>query len=283
VNASAILLVLGAAVAHAGWNLFSKQAAAEDSVVFLWLVASCSVVLWAPIAILTGPAPTPLQTLAMCASAVLHLGYFMMLQRGYRHGDLSLVYPLARGTGPMLSSVAAIVLLGERPGLVEGAGIVLIGIGIFALGLPRGEAARPPLAAVGFGLATGLFIAAYTILDSASVKNLAVTPVLLLLFGEAGQALLLAPVGISRRALAGPLWRAHRWRIVGTAVLSPLSYILVLTALKVAPVSAVAPMREVSVLLGVILGGRLLAEGQLARRMLAAGIIVGGAVAIAFS
>jgi drug/metabolite transporter (DMT)-like permease len=283
VNAAVIALILSAAVAHAAWNLFSKQAAESDSVMFLWLVALCELALWTPLAILYAPPPSTIQILAMSASALLHLGYFLMLQSGYRHGDLSLVYPLARGTGPMLSSVAAVLVLGERPGPVEVAGIVLIGVGIFALGLPRRRKARPPIAAIAFGLATGLFIAAYTILDAASVKRLAVSPILMLVIDSVGQLALMGPTAVTRRTLAAPLWREHRWRIVGTAVLSPLSYLLVLTALKVAPVSAVAPMREVSVLLGVILGGRLLAEGHLRRRLIAAGIIVGGVIAIGFS
>ncbi|MBO3747759.1 EamA family transporter [Streptosporangiaceae bacterium NEAU-GS5] len=281
-NAAAIALVLGAAVAHAAWNLFSKQAADSDSVVFLWLVALCEVVIWSVPAIVSATPPSPIQILAMCASALLHLGYFLMLQHGYRHGDLSLVYPLARGTGPMLSSVAAVLVLGERPDLVEAAGIGLVGVGIFALGMPRRRMGRPPVAAITFGLGTGLFIAAYTILDATSVKRLGVNPLLMLMVDSLGQVVLMAPTVAVRRALARPLWREHRWRIVATAVLSPLSYLMVLIALRIAPVSAVAPMREVSVLLGVILGGRLLAEGHLKRRLLAAGIIVGGVVAIGF-
>ncbi|HEY9522665.1 MAG TPA: EamA family transporter, partial [Thermopolyspora sp.] len=268
-SAVAILLILGAALAHAGWNLFNKQAATADTMVFLWLVAAGSVTLWAPFAIATAPPPSLIQLFAMGASSLLHLGYFTLLQRGYRYGDLSLVYPLARGTGPMLSSAVAILLLGERPGPVEIAGIMLIGVGIFALGLPSGTAGRPPLPAVGFGLGTGLFIAAYTILDAESVKHLAVVPVLLLVVQSLGQVLVMTPTVLGRRTLIGEVWRAHRWRVIGTASLSPLSYIMVLTALKIAPVSSVAPMREVSVLVGVILGGRLLAEGQMVRRLTA--------------
>ncbi|MEV5412417.1 EamA family transporter [Thermopolyspora sp. NPDC052614] len=276
-------MILGAAVAHAGWNLFSKQAAAADGVVFLWLVALCSVVVWTPLAILFGSAPTWGQFLAMLASALLHLGYFVVLQRGYRHGDLSLVYPLARGTGPMLSSVGAVPLLGERPTPQEIAGIALIGLGIFALGLPRGGATRAGVAAFGFGVGTGLFIAAYTLWDAWAVKSLAVSPLVFNAVAEWGRVLPMAPWGLSRRALIGPLWRAHRWRIIGTAVLSPLSYLLVLTALEIAPVTSVAPMREVSVLIGVILGGRLLAEGDLHRRLAASAVIVGGVCAIALA
>lgn len=283
VSSLAVALILGAAVSHAAWNLFSKQAASADGVVFLWLVALCSVTLWTPLAILFGRAPTYEQLLAMTVSGMLHLGYFVVLQRGYRHGDLSLVYPLARGTGPMLSSVGAVLLLGERPTAPEIAGIVLIGLGVLALGLPRGGAARAGLTAFGFGVGTGLFIAAYTLWDAWAVKSLAVSPLVFNAVAEWGRALPMAPWGLARRALIRPLWREHRWRIVGTAVLSPLSYLLVLTALEIAPVTSVAPMREVSVLIGVILGGRLLAEGDLRRRLVAATVIVGGVVAIALA
>ena len=104
--------------------------------------------------------------LFMFGTRVLHLGYFLSLQEGYRVGDLSVVYPLARGTGPLLASGAAIVLFGERPGPVAVAGILLIVLGVFLLGWEpggtRGSIERKRLE-IAFGLLTGVFIAAYTL------------------------------------------------------------------------------------------------------------------------
>jgi len=116
VTAFALALVLSSAVAHATWNLFAKRA--RGGVPFLWLALTLAIPLYAPVAIavliLTGPRIGPLELLWMLGSAALNVAYFIFLQRGYRAGDLSVVYPLARGTGPVLATIAAILIFGER-------------------------------------------------------------------------------------------------------------------------------------------------------------------------
>ncbi len=116
----ALVLVLVAAVFHATWNLLAKRVG-DGGAVFVWLFGLCSLVLYAPLAVVvvlvSAPHLGPVEYLFMFGSGVLHLGYFVLLQRGYAVGDLSLVYPLARGTGPLLATAAAIVLFGERPSL----------------------------------------------------------------------------------------------------------------------------------------------------------------------
>ncbi|GAA0952182.1 EamA family transporter [Nonomuraea longicatena] len=281
----ALALVIVAAAAHAGWNLLSKQSAKADSTVFLWLVAVAASALWSPVFlwyVLAEDARPSWRDLAViCCSAMLHLGYFVLLQRGYREGDLSTVYPVARGTGPMLAGLVAVLFLGESPGPWGVAGILLIGAGVFLMS--SGGAVDPK--GVAYGLATGVFIAAYTLWDSRVVGVFAVAPLLLNYLGEAVRAAVLTPAVLraGRRGLVRPTWRAHRWRIVGAGVLMPLSYLLVLYAFTMAPVSVVAPTREVSVLIAVLLGGHLLAEGGLRRRLVAAAVILGGVVAIALS
>src|ERR687891_698220 len=122
----ALVLVLAAAVFHATWNLLAKRVG-DGGAVFVWLFGLCSLVIYAPLAVVvvlvSAPHLGPVQYLFMFGSGVLHLGYFVLLQRGYAVGDLSLVYPLARGTGPLLATAAAIVLLGERPGALALVGI----------------------------------------------------------------------------------------------------------------------------------------------------------------
>ncbi|GGO69930.1 DMT family transporter [Nonomuraea cavernae] len=279
----ALLLVFVAAVAHASWNVLSKRAARADGVVFVWLVAVASTVVWAPLfagfLLVTGARPDLGDLGVIAVSTIIHLGYFVLLQKGYGKGDLSVVYPVARGTGPLLASLVAVLALGERPGPVGVAGIVLVGVGVFMMsGGGRGD-----LRGLAFGLMVGVLIAGYTIWDSQVVSAFAVAPLMLVYLGEAGRALLLAPVVFARRGLILPTWREHRWPVVGAGVLSFLSYLLVLFAFTMAPVSVVAPAREVSVLIAVVLGGRLLAEGDLPRRLVAAGVILGGIVAIALS
>src|SRR5207248_1231142 len=128
------------AVAHATWNLIAKRASGGPA--FNWLFDCLSVVVCLPLAVvqvIVQPSPVgPVEAVFVFGSAVLHLCYFLLLGQGYRVGDLSLVYPLARGLGPMLSTAAAILLFGERPTPVALAGAALIGVGVFVLaGDPR--------------------------------------------------------------------------------------------------------------------------------------------------
>ncbi|MEU5859649.1 DMT family transporter [Nonomuraea sp. NPDC047529] len=282
----ALVLILVAAVAHATWNLLSKKAAQADGIVFLWLIGVVATVVWSPLfagfLLVTGARLSWGDLAVICGSTALHLGYFVLLQRGYGAGDLSLVYPVARGTGPMLASLVAVLLLGEHPAPAGVAGIVLVGVGVFMMS--GGAAGRGDLRGLVSGLVVGLFIAGYTVWDSQVVSAFAVAPIMLNYLGEVGRALALTPfVAGARRRLVVSVWREHRSRIVGAAFLIFLSYLLILVAFTMAPVSVVAPAREVSVLIAVVLGGRLLAEGDLRRRLLAAGVILGGVVAIALS
>jgi drug/metabolite transporter (DMT)-like permease len=218
-----------------------------------------------------------LQFIFMFGSGVLHLGYFVSLQRGYAVGDLSLVYPLARGTGPLLATAAAIVLFGERPTLLVFIGIALITAGVFVLTSDSGSLSSGLV----YGLLTGVFIAAYTIWDKQAVSGLLIPPLLQSWATILVTTLLLTPVAMGRTKEAQALWRAHKPEVLGVAALSPLSYILVLTALVFTPVSYVAPAREISILIGAAMGVRLLSEGDSTRRLIAAGAMVVGIIALA--
>ena len=152
-SVTAIALILIAAVAHASWNLFSKQAAAVGTTSFIWLVSMAAAVGYAPAAaavlIVQRPHLTALNWAFMAGTGILQAGYFLFLQNGYRVGDLSLVYPIGRGTGALLAALAGIVLLGERPGPAGLTGIVLIVAGVIVLGLPaRARLAPAPPARV---------------------------------------------------------------------------------------------------------------------------------------
>jgi len=146
-----------------------------------------------------------------------------------------------------------------------------------------GGATRPPLAAaVGLALATGTFIASYTLWDKYAVATLG-TPAVLQ--GYATFPVMLtafAPYALGRRAQLAGVWRSCRPQVIGAGLLAPLAYMLVLAALSFTAVSAVAPVREVSVLFGVVLGRRVLGEGGIARKLVAAAAIVAGILAIAF-
>jgi drug/metabolite transporter (DMT)-like permease len=282
----ALLLVLVAATVHATWNLLSKQASTSSGVAFVWLTALTSTVVYAPVvAVVMLAAPPhlgPAQALFLAGTAMLHAGYFLSLQAGYRRADLSVVYPIARGTGPMVASAVAIAAFGERPGPLGLLGIALIGVGLVVLGLwPRSMRERGGLRGVPFGLLTGLLIGGYTLWDAHAIQALAIPPLLQEWCSDAGRVLLLAPLAWAQRREVARVRRHDLRQVLGAGVLIPLAYILVLSALVFAPITAVAPVREVSVVVAVLFGGTLLAESDLRKRLAAAAIIVAGVVAIA--
>jgi drug/metabolite transporter (DMT)-like permease len=297
VSATALALILVAALAHATWNLFSKQAAAAGASSFVWLMSLAASGLYAPVVavsvLLSPPRLTPLDWVFMAGTGLLQVGYFLFLQAGYRLGDLSLVYPLGRGSGALLAALAGIILLGERPGPAGITGIVLVVLGVLVLGaagrggdspspVPPGAPASPRLSrAIVFALVTGTFIASYTLWDKYAVSTLRVPPLIQGYASLPVMALVLAPSALRQRARTARVWRGYRRQVTGAAVLSPLAYILVLIAMSFTAVSAVAPAREVSVLAGVLLGRRLLGEGSLARRLTAAAAIAAGIICIA--
>ena len=284
-NGWALTLILAAAVIHATWNLINKQASGHGA--FTWIVALLSALFYAPATIaiieIWQISLGFVEIGMMAGSAALHTAYFLLLNQGYRVGDLSLVYPLARGTGPLLSSVAAIIFLGERPSLIAVAGALLIIGGVMML---TGNIARLRQGsnrdAVGYALITGLFIAAYTLWDKQAVSHFAIMPLVLDWGANVGRAILLTPLALLHSEEAVIEWREHKWEAIAIAILIPLSYILVLTAMSFTPVSYVAPAREISILIGTVLGARLLAEGDVPRRLAAASAMVLGIVALTF-
>jgi drug/metabolite transporter (DMT)-like permease len=288
VSTVALVLVLVAAGAHAGWNVLAKTA--SGGATFVWLFSAVAVVLWLPVlvvALVVAPGALGLEGLVfMAGSGVLHALYFVLLQRGYREGDLSLVYPLARGTGPLLSTLAALVIFSERPSaLALLGGAIIVGAVLSLAG--AGSAGRAPARvagrgrAVGFAVATGVAIASYTLWDKQAVGPLGLSPIVYYWATNVAECALLTPFVAHRRDEVRRTLAAHRTQVLGVAVLSPLAYILVLFALAHAPVSYVAPARELSILLGAVAGITVLDEGDRRRRMIAAGAIFVGIVALA--
>jgi drug/metabolite transporter (DMT)-like permease len=278
---TALTLVVAAAFCHAGWNLAAKRAGTSGPVL-LWLSTVVTTVLYLPIVLLLRQQVTWLAVGLIVVSAVLHLGYFLLLQRGYAIGDLSVVYPLARGTGPLLSVAVAVLLLGERPGwlALAGAAAVIGGI-LIVSGGGLGSAKQHHRKSLAYGLATGTLIAAYTVFDAHAVGALAITPVLFDWGNNAARMLLLAPYAARNRDRVRQVWRVHRRETIVIGVLSPLAYVLVLFAYTMAPISLVAPARELSIVVGSLFGWLLLREPNPARRLLGAVVVLGGVVALA--
>lgn len=217
--------------------------------------------------------------LAMLVSGVLHTVYFVALQRGYRDGDLSFVYPVTRGVGPVVAAVIAIAALGERPGPLALAGGAAIVLAVLSLAASPGAGAAG--AAGTFALLSGTAIGLYTVWDKHAVDGLALSPVVYYWGTNLANLLVLTPWAARHGDAVREAWRHSRDRALGVGVLSPLAYILVLVALTQAPVTYVAPARETSIVLATLLGATVLAEGDRRRRLAAAVAVVAGIVALA--
>jgi drug/metabolite transporter (DMT)-like permease len=286
----ALALVLTAALLHALWNIAAKKAGGNHH--FALLTVLVSVVLWAPVALWFGAHEWQrwgwIEWAVLSASALVHVLYFSVLLTGYRKADLTVVYPVARGSGPLLASVGAVLVLGERITLLGGIGILAVCGGVFLIaGGPRlfqggdGEGHRKALAGVRWGAATGALIACYTVIDGYAVKVLLIGPVLVDYVGNLLRVPLLAlPVLRDRDGFVDAM-RAQWKHALVVATLGPLAYILVLYAVKMAPLSHVAPAREVSMLFAALIGGRLLGEGDRALRLVGAAFIAAGVIALA--
>ena len=271
----ALALVLASAFIHASWNFLLKKSGGGTGLITAASIASLA--LYAPLVAFTlwssGFRPDATQLGLMLGSGMIHTAYFLLLDRAYRSGgDLSIVYPLARATGPLITIVVAVLVLGERPTAVQLGGAVLIGASALVLtGNPfawhRSEARH----AVGFALLTGCMIATYTVWDKASMATWLIPPLVFDWGANLFRVMVLVP--LTRKRLPGAIsaaWDARRGTILVIAILSPLSYILVLWAMVFTPVSVVAPVREVSILFAALLGAHFLREGDVTRRLVAA-------------
>jgi drug/metabolite transporter (DMT)-like permease len=279
---SAFLLVTLAALAHATWNFLAKRAAHSKHLI--WFSSATEALLFAPTAIwvLTGAwSSLGLRSaLFLLATGILHLLYTESLVRGYRAGDLTVVYPLARGTGPLLSFCGAVLLLHEHPSLLAGAGAILVTFGIL---LSSGglSALRHNRSGLLWGVATGCTIACYTLVDGYSVKTLLISPLLVEYAGNLFRMVILSSGAYRRRAILLPEYAQYWKEASGIALLTPLGYILVLFAMRLAPISRIAPMREMSMMIGMYFGARFLSEGNIIRRFLGSAFIAGGVAALA--
>jgi drug/metabolite transporter (DMT)-like permease len=288
---TALALVVLAGLIHAIWNIAAKKAGGD--VRFAAFCALLMTLIWAPLGLWLGWRALPLwgatQWALVVASGVVHVFYYVILLRGYRMSDLTVVYPLARGSGPLLSSLVALFLLGEHLSLLGALGVAAVVGGVFLVAGGPGlfRAAQDPakkarvLTGMAYGLATGVFIATYTVVDGYAVKVVLMSPILVDYFGNFARIALLLPPLLADRDAAAAHWRAQWKYALVVALLSPIAYVLVLFAMQTAPLSHVAPAREVSMLFAALIGGQLLGEGDRVPRILGAACIAFGVMALA--
>lgn len=290
-SASALALVVLAGLIHAIWNIAAKKAGGDAR--FACFTALVMMVVWAPLGLWLGWQQVPSWNVQawgfIVVSGVLHVFYYVVLLRGYRKADLTVVYPLARGSGPLLASLVAVVLLGEQISAWGALGVAAVVLGVFLVAGGPGlfRQAHDPVRrhrvrkGVQYGLLTGAFIASYTVVDGYAIKLLLLSPILLDYFGNFVRLVFLLPPLLRDLPMARVLW-AQQWKyalVVGT--ISPVSYVLVLYAMQMAPLSHVAPAREISMLFAALLGGHLLGEGDRLGRLFGAVLIGVGVMALA--
>ena len=286
----ALVLVFIAAFIHASWNLMSKRAAsAGPAFVFAYNLVAC--VAYAPwvVWLIAHGAVNWSGSIVACilASGLIHLAYSLCLQRGYQVADLCVVYPVARGAGPMLSTLAAFIIFGEMPTLHETLGLIAVigGIGLISTQGSLAAFRRPGgQRGVRWGMTTGGLIASYTVVDAYGVKTLGIAPVVLDWFSNVLRFTLLAPFVIANPMEALQAMRGKWGLAIGVGLLSPLSYILILAALDMGtPLSVVAPMREMSMMVGALLGMLILKEPVGAWRIIGCAVLIGGVVSLGSS
>lgn len=270
-SAEVLLLVLLGAALHASWNALVKSGA-DKLLDTARLVAGGALVSLPALLVLPLPAAASWPFLA--ASAVIHLAYFALVAEAYRAGDMSLAYPLMRGTPPLIVALLSGVVLGEHLSPAGWLGILLISGGVLALALKRGGKASP--AAVGFALMNALVIAAYTLVDGLGAR-LSGHAVAYTLWVFALSAALFLPYVAWRRPgrVFGHL-RAQPGVMAGAGVCTVGSYALALWAMTQAPIALVAALRETSILFAVLIGWLIFGERMTREKAAAALIIVAG-------
>ncbi|MBI3080021.1 MAG: EamA family transporter [candidate division NC10 bacterium] len=288
-TAAALGLVLAAALLHATWNLVLKQSSGKLTVSWLGVLAGA---LLATPGLLLVPGSLgicPAGWACILATGLLHALYFLFLSEAYERGELSLVYPLARGSGPLLVALLAPLLLGEvlTPGGATGIGLVVLGLFGLAGGPEPTAPGQSRLLAqrraphVAMALLTGLTIAGYSLVDKVGVGLVHPTLYQILMMGLAFLAL--TPYVLWRRRPSLASLKAE-WRAVAlVGVFSFVAYQLVLFALRLAKVAYVVAAREVSIVFGVALGAAFLGERHGARRLIAAASIAAGTLLIGLS
>jgi drug/metabolite transporter (DMT)-like permease len=285
----ALGIVLASAFLHAGWNYLLKKS--ERKIVFIWWFLLVSLGIYLPLFLyyFQETAITVEGWLCIAATGLIHGVYFWCMGMAYQRGDLSLVYPLARGSGPMFVPILAVLLLREEISLLGAIGIVLIISGIYCVHLRSftGAAFFEPFRSLRGGaslwaLFTGFATTAYSLVDKVGV-GLVHPPVYIYLMVLITWLVITPWVLLREGARLKEEWRRHAGSIAVVGFLSIFTYLLILFALQMSKVSYVAAVREVSIVLSAYFGIAWLGERHGPQKLLGALLIAVGVVAIGLS
>ncbi|GAA4854837.1 DMT family transporter [Paenibacillus vulneris] len=276
----AVLLVICSGLTHAVWNLFAKKS--EEKGLFLWAILIPSVLVLLPssfMELLHAQLPAS-GWLLVLLSLGLQAAYGLLLTETYKHGDLSQVYPLMRGTSTLLIPAIGVLFLGESLSLWGWLGLACIITGIFLmssrlLGRHSGHAQGKPVI---LALLVGLCTTCYVLVDKLNLSNL--SPFTLLEIANIGFVL-----GISKSVRTVPHWKKklmEQWKGIAVgSILNPGSYLLFLYAMNISPLSHISPIREVGIVFGTILGVWLLKEKQGLQRIVSSAVVAMGIMLVA--
>jgi len=274
------LAVLAAAACHAGWNALLKLRL--EPLLALSLIAAASGLVMLPLVPIYGM-PSPGAWPYILASLAIHLVYYISLGEAYRTGELSQVYPIARGAAPLITALGAWVWLGESLGLNGWLGVVVLATGIMILSIRGGKGqTRFDFRAVGFALITACSISAYTLADGTGARvGDAIVAYIVWLFVLDGLMMLCFGLLFFRHRFALELRQS--WRLIlGGGALSAAAYAIAIWAMTKAPIALVAALRETSVLFAAAIGVVVLREPIRPIRICAALFVLGGMLLLRF-
>lgn len=288
----ALLLVLASAISHPLWNLLLKRS--QDKLIYSWLLWIAAGAVLVPFAIWGALSEPVYATVGWCVlgTSLAFVAYAALLARSYTRGDISLVYPISRGVGPLGTTVFALLFLSEQLTPSGIAGVLLVVVAVVGISWP-GKVSSPasekavsrggPRAAVLPAVGVGLAIATYSIIDKIGVTL--ASPLLYFAMTSFGGGLLMGPLVLWRRggeAIGQEIARS-RWALLAGGALMAGSYLLTLFAFRLAPVSYCITVRSTSVLFAILLGSQVLGEARGLQRGLLAGAVVAGLALIALA
>lgn len=270
------LLVIAAGALHAMWNAIAKQTG-DQLMAFALIGVSMTLAGGAAVEITGLPGRTAVEYAAV--SAAIHIGYQLALMNSYRLGAFNQVYPIARGTSPLVVAVGAYLFAGERLAGLPLVGVVVLAAGLMSLAVSAGALTGPELPAIAVALLTGLTIASYTVVDGLGVRAAHDS------YSYAGLMFALqGPVFPVLAAFRRQWSRWLEWPAVSQGLLagglSVLAYGIVLWAQSRAPLAEVAAVRETSVIFAAFIGMAFLKERFGTRRMAAAAVVAAGIILI---
>ncbi len=275
-SAGVISLALFAAILHAAWNAFLRNGA--DRLWTVTVMSFSSTVVALPFVFIY-PMPAPSAWLYVALSAILQVGYSVFLVAAYRYGELGQVYPIVRGTVPLLVTLGGFLLADQRLGTYRMAGVVLVAAGIMSLSLGKGRAATYSIL---FALATGAIIAGYATVDAIGVRQAgssgAYTAWVLVLYG----ALLPATFIFMRGKLAVDFWSPETQKALAGGIVALIAYGAVVAAFALGPAGPITALRETSVVFAVLIGWLFLGEVLTLRRVVACAIVALGAICLVY-